>query len=351
MAKPATGRSICGVIRTLSPGRPRRRPLGCRRRRTIALGWEANVSSTGAGDRAVFAADVQPPASLPGRRLRARPDGHPGALAPQLRRRKVSRPAETAIRSGFMWYSLSVTWTARLAPTSSVCPQPFSDTHSTIKTPSWAAGRVIGGRLFRMIPARMSRPARVLLVTPLTVAISVIAAACGTQRVNVPKSQGPLYQGAVLFNQRCAGCHTLSYAATHGSAANVRTAQANNGPNFDVRCERPVARVLYAIQNGGFSGAIMPQNVVVGPDAIAVAQFVATYAGRQAPAIPGVVPCQSKPVGSVPALASTTATTPKASTSTSAKSKHATSTAKKRAAAVAGTVAKTQSGTRTSAPK
>ena len=87
----------------------------------------------------------------------------------------------------------------------------------------------------------------------------------------------------MLFNQRCAGCHTLSYAGTHGSAPNVRTAQAINGPNFNVRCERPVVRVLYAIENGGFSGAYMPQNIVVGQQARDVAQFVATYSGRQAP--------------------------------------------------------------------
>ena len=40
-----------------------------------------------------------------------------------------------------------------------------------------------------------------------------------------------------------------------------------------------VARVLYAIRNGGFSGQIMPQNIVVGSDAKAVAQFLAKYAG------------------------------------------------------------------------
>ncbi len=114
----------------------------------------------------------------------------------------------------------------------------------------------------------------------------------------------------MLFNQRCSGCHTLSYAATHGSAQNVRTAQENNGPNFDVRCERPVARVLYAIQNGGFSGAIMPQNIVVGAQALAVAQFVATYAGRSAPKIPGVVPCEQVSIGSIEtALAGSSAPT------------------------------------------
>ncbi len=39
--------------------------------------------------------------------------------------------------------------------------------------------------------------------------------------------------------------------------------------------------VLYAIRNGGYSGAIMPQNIVVGEDAQAVAEFVAEYAGRR----------------------------------------------------------------------
>ena len=72
----------------------------------------------------------------------------------------------------------------------------------------------------------------------------------------------------MLFSQRCSGCHTLSYAGTHGSAPNVRTAQSNSGPNFNMRCERPVDRVLYAIENGGFSGAYMPQNIVVGQDAV-----------------------------------------------------------------------------------
>jgi mono/diheme cytochrome c family protein len=133
------------------------------------------------------------------------------------------------------------------------------------------------------------------------VAVVLTASACGTEKINVPLSAGggTLHAGAVLFSQRCAGCHTLSYAATHGSAYNVRTAQYNNGPNFDIRCERPVARVLYAIENGGFSGAIMPQNIVVGQDARDVAQFVATYSGRKAPRVPGVTPCQQVPLGSI----------------------------------------------------
>jgi mono/diheme cytochrome c family protein len=166
-----------------------------------------------------------------------------------------------------------------------------------------------------MISARMSRAPKLFLVVGASIAIAGVASGCGTQRISVPKSQGAVYRGAVLFNQRCSGCHTLAFAAAHGSRANVRTAQYNNGPDFDTRCERPVTRVLYAIENGGFSGAIMPQNVVVGQQAIDVAKFVATYAGRQEPRVPGVPTCQQEPIGSIPApVASTTSVTSAAAT-------------------------------------
>jgi hypothetical protein len=175
----------------------------------------------------------------------------------------------------------------------------------------------------------------------------VLAAACGTERIKVPQNQAAVHHGAVLFNQRCGGCHTLSYAATRGSAVNVRTAQANNGPNFDVRCERPLSRVVYAIENGGFSGAIMPQNVVVGQDAIDVANFVATYSGRQAPPIPGITPCMSKPVGTLPAVATTAA-----ATTTTKKPSPTPSSAKpsKKKTAAAQTAKQTQGRTKASTP-
>ena len=92
----------------------------------------------------------------------------------------------------------------------------------------------------------------------------------------------------MLFEQRCAGCHTLSAAGTHGSAANIRTAERNDGPNFNVRCETD-QRVLYAIRNGGFSGAIMPQNIVVGADADDVA--------RSSPSTPARRPAQRAVAG------------------------------------------------------
>jgi mono/diheme cytochrome c family protein len=192
----------------------------------------------------------------------------------------------------------------------------------------------VAGAYFRMISARMSRSAKVLLTSGALIAVAALATGCGTEHIGVASSN-PLHQGAVLFNQRCGGCHTLSYAATEGSAANTRSAQYNNGPNFNIRCERPVTRVLYAIENGGFSGSIMPQNVVVGQQAIEVAKFVATYAGRQAPKIPGATQCIQESVGTIPATIQT-ATTASATSTTATIASATTTTAK---TATAGTAA------------
>ena len=161
-----------------------------------------------------------------------------------------------------------------------------------------------------MISARMARPAKVLLVSGATLVVALLAAGCGTERISVPRSNAAAYEGAVLFNQRCGGCHTLSYAATHGSASNIKTRLITNGPNFNLRCERPAIRVLYAIENGGFSGATMPQNIVVGQQARDVALFVATYSGRKAQKSVDVTPCQALPIGPIPAPGTPLTTTP-----------------------------------------
>jgi mono/diheme cytochrome c family protein len=110
-------------------------------------------------------------------------------------------------------------------------------------------------------------------------------AACGSEDIKVSKSDSADYRGAQLFAQRCSGCHTLKAAGTQGSSASVKSKQRNNGPNLDQRKEEP-DQVLYAIRNGGFSGAIMPQNIVVGSDAEKVAAFVAKYAGKDAKSPP-----------------------------------------------------------------
>ena len=92
----------------------------------------------------------------------------------------------------------------------------------------------------------------------------------------------PTYRGAVLFSERCSGCHTLTAAGTQGSANRAVRVQ---GPNLNQRVET-VKDVLFAIRNGGYSGSIMPQNIVVGDDAAKVAAFVAKYAGTQANSTP-----------------------------------------------------------------
>ena len=86
----------------------------------------------------------------------------------------------------------------------------------------------------------------------------------------------PTHEGAEIFAQRCSGCHTLTPAGTEGTANRSERVQ---GPNLDQRHET-MADVIYAIRNGGFSGAIMPQNIVVGADAQKVAAFVSKYAGQ-----------------------------------------------------------------------
>jgi len=92
----------------------------------------------------------------------------------------------------------------------------------------------------------------------------------------------PIRQGAVLFSERCSGCHTLKAAGTDGSKPKrERTAgERTNGPNFNTRRESR-EDVLFAIRNGGFSGAIMPANIVVGEDANKVADFLSKYAGKK----------------------------------------------------------------------
>jgi mono/diheme cytochrome c family protein len=123
-------------------------------------------------------------------------------------------------------------------------------------------------------------------------AIAVALASLALAATGCGQGQEVDSRGATLFAERCAGCHTLEAAGTEGSNPDERVA----GPNFNNRRETK-NQVLYAIRNGGFSGAIMPQNIVVGKDAQAVAQFVAQYAGKSAKGPPGLTPGGSQTTG------------------------------------------------------
>ena len=107
------------------------------------------------------------------------------------------------------------------------------------------------------------------------------AVACGSQGISSKIASQPqnVRHGAQLFSERCSGCHTLDVVGAQGTTLNVRQRERVDGPNFNVRKETK-DDVLFAIRNGGFSGAIMPENIVVGKDAEDVAAFLSKYAGK-----------------------------------------------------------------------
>jgi mono/diheme cytochrome c family protein len=135
-----------------------------------------------------------------------------------------------------------------------------------------------------MMPGRMTRrPVLALTALALTAATAV---GCGSE-TNDQKQPGAAlptipaqYQaGAKLFVERCSGCHNLGAVGAEGGSLVIKNRERVDGPNFNVRKEDRDS-VLYAIRNGGFSGAIMPQDVVVGKEAEQVADFLAHYAGH-----------------------------------------------------------------------
>jgi len=114
------------------------------------------------------------------------------------------------------------------------------------------------------------------LLIPIAIAATALPlAACGTEDVSVTSPDDEA--GAVLFADHCAGCHTLSAAGTQGSGNRSLRVQ---GPNLDQRAI-DYQDALFAIHNGGASGAVMPQKIVAGDDAEKVARFIDEYSGSQ----------------------------------------------------------------------
>jgi len=75
-------------------------------------------------------------------------------------------------------------------------------------------------------------------------------------------------EGKQIFTQSCGTCHTLSDAGTSGTV----------GPNLD-ELKPDKARAENAIKNGGAGTGAMPANIVTGPEAEAVAEYVSSAAG------------------------------------------------------------------------
>ncbi|MBA2347724.1 MAG: cytochrome c [Solirubrobacterales bacterium] len=122
---------------------------------------------------------------------------------------------------------------------------------------------------------------RRVLATSTALIAAASLAACGDKSDLPSNESASVKAGAELFSQRCAGCHTMDVVGAEGGASKIGDREIVDGPNFNVRKESK-DDVLYAIRNGGFSGAYMPENIVVGKDADAVAEFLSKYAGRQA---------------------------------------------------------------------
>jgi mono/diheme cytochrome c family protein len=139
-----------------------------------------------------------------------------------------------------------------------------------------------------MICPRMARPAQIAKAAVVCALAAVAISACSSQGIKLASSS-PYRQGAQLFLSHCSGCHTLSLVGAEGSATSVQGRMRTQAPNFDFRSEC-VTTVLYAIRNGGFSGQVMPQNIVVGADAEAIARFLHRYAGQKAPKTPTIGP-------------------------------------------------------------
>jgi mono/diheme cytochrome c family protein len=122
---------------------------------------------------------------------------------------------------------------------------------------------------------RLMRRPLLLLALPVVAAAAV---ACGSEEIDVAQDS-PNYNGAKIFHERCAGCHSLNVVGAQGSAVDPNQREYKDGPNFDQR-EENYDQVLYAIRNGGFSSGPMPQDIVVGEEADAVAEFVGKYSGQ-----------------------------------------------------------------------
>jgi cytochrome c551 len=139
----------------------------------------------------------------------------------------------------------------------------------------------------------MPSRARSLVLASAVAASAMGIAACGSRGIEIPESS-PDHRAAEIFDMHCSACHTLDVVGAEGSAVKANTREYKDGPNFNVRKEEK-ADVLYAIRNGGFSSGPMPQDIIVGKEAEAVADFIAKYSGKQA--APRLTPNRAQPEG------------------------------------------------------
>jgi cbb3-type cytochrome c oxidase subunit III len=117
-------------------------------------------------------------------------------------------------------------------------------------------------------------------VAVFALAAALLAGGCGTGGIS---KAGDTDRGKKLFLDKCGGCHTLSAAGTHG----------NQGPNLDDAFAygrqqgfKPVTIEQVVRDQIELAVPPMPQNLVKGSDADAVAAYVALVAGNPSAAGP-----------------------------------------------------------------
>ena len=115
-----------------------------------------------------------------------------------------------------------------------------------------------------------------VLYVALAIAVPIVIIAARGEAVG---GSGPLAtrepsaqqaRGKELFIQTCKTCHTLKAAGANGIT----------GPNLDSIGSVNRQRVLNAIKNGGTGQNRMPKDLLKGPDAEAVSDYVAATAGQ-----------------------------------------------------------------------
>jgi cbb3-type cytochrome c oxidase subunit III len=136
----------------------------------------------------------------------------------------------------------------------------------------------------RAVPKRFRRsgrrrnPQRSLRRAALLSLAALALAGCGTG--GLVEENADTAQGKLLFKQRCGSCHTLREAGTQGSTGNPA-----GGPNLDQAFAGPKregfeeSTMRDAVRDQiEFPTPPMPEDLVEGADADAVAAYVATVA-------------------------------------------------------------------------
>jgi cbb3-type cytochrome c oxidase subunit III len=132
---------------------------------------------------------------------------------------------------------------------------------------------------------------RVAVTAAAGLAVAIGLAACSSGTGGLASGNGDAENGRKLFQDKCAGCHTLAAAGATGTIGpnlDYSFAQARSD-GFELSAIREIVheQIKYpgqfpvAQNNPNYLQANMPANLVKGKDAEDVASYVAENAGKQ----------------------------------------------------------------------